>query len=99
MRVVRGDEPLNLLGRDGGICEVGALEALAAQDRKPDLDKAQPGGVHRQEVEHEFPLWMGVQPVRHFSGPVGADRIEDQMNGHARRRLLIEQGEQLAELS
>ena len=37
MSVVRGDEPLNLLGSDGGICEVGPLEALAAQDRKPDL--------------------------------------------------------------
>lgn len=36
---VRGHEPLNLLGRDGGICRIRSLMALAAEDGKPYLDK------------------------------------------------------------
>ena len=55
--------------------------------------------MHRQEVEHECPLWMAVQPAGHFSGPVGTDGVQDEMDGLASRRLLIEQGQQLAEFS
>jgi len=97
--VVGSDETLNLLGRYGGIGKVGSLEALAAEDREPDLDKTEPRGMHWQEVEDKPPLRMAVQPVCHFGGPVGADRIEDQMDGRAWRSLLVEQGQQFAELA
>src|SRR5258708_32467488 len=99
MRVVRRDEPLNLLSGDGGIGEVRSAQAFATQYRKPDLDKTQPGRVHRQEMEDEGPLRMALQPGRDFSGPVRADRIQDQMDGQARRRLLVKQTQQLAELA
>src|SRR6266568_1017783 len=99
MCVVRRDEPLNLLSGDGGIHEVRSAQAFATQYRKPDLDKTQPGRVHRQEMEDEGPLRMALQPGCDFSGPVRADRIQDQMDGQVRRRLLVKQGQQLAELT
>src|SRR6185437_16919143 len=71
MGVVGGDESLNVLGGHAGIGQVGPLEALAAQDREPNLDKAQPGRVHWQEVEHELTAGMSVQPPQHLSRPVG----------------------------
>ena len=98
MRVVVRDEPLDLLSSDGGICEVGPFEALAADDRKPDLDKTQPRRMYWEEMEHKRPVRMGVQPIGHFGGPMRADGIQDQMDGQVGRRLLVEQCQQLAEL-
>src|SRR6266567_134700 len=98
MRVVVRDEPLDLLSSDGCICEVGPLEALAADDRKPDLDKTQPRRMYWEEMEHKRPVRMGVQPIGHFGGPMRADGVEDEMDGLADRGVLVEHGQQLAEL-
>ena len=55
--------------------------------------------MHRQEVEHECPLRMGVEPRHHFGGPVRADRVQNQVDRLAHRRLFVEQGQQFAELA
>ena len=50
-------------------------------------------------MEHECPLRMGIQPTHHFGRPVRADRVQDQMDRLAHGRLLVEQGQQFAELA
>src|SRR5439155_61853 len=99
MGVVGSHESLDLLSGDDGIWEVRSAETFATQYRKPDLDKTQPGRMHRQEVKHERSLRMGIQPTHHFGGPVRADRIQDQMDRLAHERLLVEQRQQFAELT
>src|SRR5262249_62123725 len=42
---------------------------------------------------------MRIQPAVNFSGPVGAHRIQNEVDRLARRRLLIQQLEQFAELA
>src|SRR3954451_18119506 len=99
MGVVGKHEGFDLLGGDARIREVRSAQAFATQYRKPDFDKTQPGRVYWQEVEHECPLRMGVQPTRHFGRPVRADRVQDQMDRLAHGCLLIEQRQQFAELA
>src|ERR1700738_35775 len=64
--VVGGHEAFDLLSGDSRISKIRSAEAFATQDRKPDFDKTQPGRMHRQEVEYECSLRMGVQPAHHF---------------------------------
>jgi hypothetical protein len=45
--VVGGHEGFDLLGGDAGIRKVRAAQALATEDRKPDLDEAQPASINR----------------------------------------------------
>src|SRR3954451_1997518 len=99
MGVVGKHEGFDLLGGDARIREVRSAQAFATQYRKPDFDKTQPGRVYWQEVEHECPLRMGVQPTRHFGRPVRADRVQDQMDRLAHGCLLVEQRQQFAELA
>src|SRR5438045_2029343 len=98
MRVVRRYEPLNLLGGDGGICKVSPFQALAAQDRKPDLDKnltrrrAPVGSGTGTYVAGRCPT---SSPLRWTSGNSRGPESDDE---EVRRRLLVEQGQRLAEL-
>ncbi len=50
-------------------------------------------------MEQEQALRMGVQPVCDFGGPVGTNRVQDQMDRLAHGRLLVEQRQQLAEFA
>ena len=72
---------------------------LTSGSRKPYLDKRQPRRVHGQEVEYEAAFRMGSQPGAHFGGPMRADGVQDHVDGLARWRLLVEYGEEFAELA
>src|SRR5262249_27389644 len=71
MGVVGGDERLDLLRGGGGVGKARAPQALAAQDREPDLDEREPGGVDRQEGEDERPLGAGGAAPGHPGGGGG----------------------------
>src|SRR3712207_6808723 len=99
MGIVGGDE---VGARPSGVVEVrelGALEAFLAEDGEPSLDEGEPGGVGRQPVEDESAPGPVGQPDGDLGRAVQADRVEDEMDRLAERRLSVEQIQQLAELA
>src|SRR5262252_7724827 len=50
-------------------------------------------------MEHEGAQRMVVQPTRDLRGPVGADRVQDEVDRLAGRRLLIQQRQQFTALA
>jgi hypothetical protein len=95
MGVVGGDEVGERPFGGVEVRELGALEALLAEDGEPGLDEGEPGGVGRQPVEDERAPGTVGQPDGDLGRAVQADRVEDQVDGLAERGPpLIEQTEE-----
>ena len=97
MGIVGGDEVGECPFGGIEVRQLGALEALLAEDGEPGFDEGEPGGVGRQPVEDERAPGAVGQPDGDLGRAVQADRIQDQGDGLADRGPPVEPIEQLAE--
>ena len=76
--VPRFDEPMNEVAQGLGGPDTGAAQALAAQDREPDLDLVEPRAMGRQPVEGDLGA-LRRAPVQHGLLLMKASVVHNQM--------------------
>ena len=75
--IVAGDEGIDVVPELVDVGEAGAGERIALQDREPDLDLVEPGGVGRREVE---PNVRVADAAIVALGLVGREIVEDDVD-------------------
>src|SRR5215207_4065942 len=99
MDVVGSDEGLDCLLGDSGVRKVCSLQTLAAQDGKPDFDKAEPGTVDGQEMELEGSFRAIGEPSGDLCRSVEADGVHNHMDDLVGWSPSVEQVEQFTEFA
>ena len=66
--VIAGDEAVDVLHQCADAAERAALEGLAGQDGKPDLDLVQPGSMGRRVMQ----MHVGVPRIAGFAKVYGS---------------------------
>ena len=79
--IVVGDEGIDVLAKFGNRSEGCVLEGFSCQDREPDFNLIEPGGVRRCEVEVD--MRMTPDPTIRFR-LVSVEVVEDDVESVAR---------------
>ena len=82
--VVRRDKGVDLVANLPRRGEAGAGQGFAGEDRKPDLDLVQPGGMGRGKMKMD--VGMSGQPAIMF-GFVSVQIVQDDVNSAAQRKM------------